>query len=246
MTGARSCKSVESEVHRSPGGTLRELALVALGSLLAPAFRKPLPRRKRAPGSFSVASEPVFSRCMLGGVLQDRCGCMLQLCALSAFRSLSRSALVQLEVFLCALRGCWSKGRDRSFASIQVAGDTQLLQVFEHRGHWQHKLQFGCRDAQPAEGGSPSFPAAFEYLASFRSSQLPDQRASRGRQLCTSFGHGWLGVPRFLLGGSFAELLSVPSAPRASGRNSSRVVTEALKATMPDGAYPKTSLVDLA
>ena len=109
--GARSCKSVESEVHRSPGGTLRELALVALGSLLVPAFRKPLPRRKRAPGSFSVASEPVFSRCMLGGVLQDRCGCILQLCALSAFRGLSRSALVQLEVFLCALRGCWSKSR---------------------------------------------------------------------------------------------------------------------------------------
>ena len=132
------------------------------------------------------------------------------------------------------------------FANIQVAGDTQLLQVFEHRGHWQHKLQFGCRDAQPAEGGSPSFPAAFEYLASFRSSQLPEQRAPRGRQLCTSFGHGCLGVPRFLLGGSFAELLPVPSAPRTSARNSSRVVTEALKATMPDGAYPKTSLVDLA
>ena len=36
---------------------------------------------------------------------------------------------------------------DRSSANIQVAGDTQLLQVFEHRGHWQRKLQLGSSDA---------------------------------------------------------------------------------------------------
>ena len=36
-----------------------------------------------------------------------------------------------------------------------------------------------------------------------------------------------------------------PSAPRASVHKSSRVVTEALKATSPESAYPKTSLMDL-
>jgi len=112
LTEAHSCKSVESEVHRSPGGNLRELALVALSSLLAHAFRKPQTGRKRAPGTFIVVSEPVVPRGMLGGVLQDRCGCMLQLCALSPFRSLSRSALVQLDILILrVLRGCWSKSR---------------------------------------------------------------------------------------------------------------------------------------
>ena len=76
--------------------------------------------------------------------------------AKSGPRSLqSRSCLVLFETDSGSNVRVLRQGRDRSSLSIQVAGDTQLLQVFEHRGHWQHKLQFGCRDAQPAEGGSP-------------------------------------------------------------------------------------------
>ena len=94
------------------------------------------------------------------------------------------------------------------FANIQVAGDTQAAASVLNTGvigSTSFSSVVGMRSRQRGDHRHSLQP--FEYLASFRSSQLPEQRAPRGRQLCTSFGHGCLGVPRFLLGGSFAELL---------------------------------------
>ena len=69
-------------------------------------------------------------------------------------------------------------------ASIHVAGDTPLLQVFEHRGHWQRKLLFGW-DAQPTPANSfraPCFAVRFAGTRSWRAmaaGQRGDHRHSR-------------------------------------------------------------------
>ena len=101
------------------------------------------------------------------------------------------------------------QGRDRcSSASIQVAGDTRLLQVLEHQE--LAGTQFCCQGHGRHAASAPWLRgrvASSTWQISGTTGQLPEQRTPRGRQVCTRFGHVCLGVPRFLLlGGSFAEV----------------------------------------